>query len=226
MLRSCASAVCLALAISACSPEEAAIGSTESAETQDGFTDLFQADIQFPQNPDHPLTLDDVTVVKGFDGKTPEEVATIVRSRLKTKAASTYNELIHDRTIEVHKHFTLWVSNCFAPDYPSSDFVKIVAAAEGTRTFIEGTIRGDIYLVTRSETDGEQYYLAKGNTFDPIAVASGFKSFTPPVMVAEIRLEPQGVKIEYPTWEWEPLAHEPTITEVGSSSGVPADPNP
>ncbi len=211
----------MAIAASACSAAEESTASIESAETNDGFTDLSQADIRFPENPGHPLTLDDVQVVKGFDGKTPEEVATLVRSRLKTKSAATYDDLIHERSIEVHKHFTLWVSNCFAANYPSSEFVKIVAGAEGIRTSIEATVRGDVYLVTRSEADGEQYYLAKGNSFEPLAVAAGYKPFTPPIMTAELRLDPQGVRIEYPTWEWEPLTKAPVVTEIPSKISDP-----
>jgi len=220
MLRFATRALILGLLLSACGPADADTASIESAETKEAFNDLDLAEIDFPKNPEKPLTQDDVTVIKGFDGKTPEEVAKIVRERLKTKASPIYNDLIHDRSIEVHKHFTLWISNAFAPNFPSSEFVKIVAV-EGVRVFIEATIRGDIYLVTRSEADGEQYYLAKGNSFDPIAVASGFKSFTPPIMVAELRIDPQGVRIEYPTWEWEPLTKEPVITEEGTMSGAP-----
>lgn len=201
----------LSMSVGACASDtdDAIVADTQNLEGE--FTDLSKAEIVFPQDPSGPLTMDDITVVKGFDGKPPEEVAAIVRANIEGTVHRSKEAFLRERTIEVHKSWTLVIANAFAKDFPAAKFVQTVAS-EDTEVLIVGTPRGDIFLVTSNPDDGEQWYLAKGNSFEPMAVASGYKPFTPPIMRAELRVHPPGVRIEYPKWKWAPLAGETTIT--------------
>jgi hypothetical protein len=210
----------LATPIFACSETVESAGSS-SQHIEGAFTDLSQAEITIPDDLGHPPTSSDVTVAKGFDGKTPAEVVTIVRGQFQGKIDPSYDAFLRDRLSAVHKQWTLVIANSFAKSFPASTFVQTVAA-DGAQVFIVGTPRGDIFLVTSSADDGEQWYLAKGNSFEPMAVAAGFKPFTPPIMRAELRLEPEGIRIEYPQWTWAPLEKAGQVIEEpgpGSDAG-------
>lgn len=183
-----------------------------SVQHLEEFTDLSKAEIDFPENLGRPLTMDDITVKKGFDGKSPEEVAKIVRASFEGALQSSYESFIRERTLDVHKRWTLVIANAFAKDFPAATFVQTVAS-EGTAVFMVATPRGEIFLVTSHPEDGDQWYLAKGNSFEPMAVAAGFKPFTPPIARAELRMNPPGIRIEYPKWRWAPLAKIATIEE-------------
>lgn len=208
--------VIAAIVISSASLACGGVEESSGATTQDlygAFTDLSQVELQYPENLNRPLTAADITIVKGYDGKTPEEVATTVRANFVGKLDSSFEDFIHDRILAVHKQWTLVIANCFTKNFPAAKFVQTVAT-EGTQVFIIGTPRGEIFLETTNPDDGEQWYYAKGNSFEPLAVAAGFKPFTPPIMTAELRLVPsEGIRIEYPQWKWAPLANKPVIIE-------------
>jgi len=203
--------LCAAL-LGACAAATESTG-TASQEVIGEFTDLTKAELDWPENLGRPLTAADITVVKGYDGKTPEEVAKIIRANFTGTFDRSYEAFFRQRTLDVHKQWTLVISNAFAKDFPAAKFVETVAS-EGTKVFIVGTPRGDIFLVTSNPDEGEQWYLAKGNSFEPLAVAGGFKPFTPPIARAELRIHPPGIRIEYPAWEWKPLGHPTEIEEI------------
>lgn len=203
-----------AISLSACASraEDRAATASDTQDLTGEFSDLSKADISFPQDPSRPLTIDDVTVSKGFDGRTPEEVAQIVRANFQGTIHPSREAFVHQQTIDVHKRWTLVIANAFSENFPASKFVQTVAS-EGTSLFIVATPRGEIFLQTTNPEDGEQWYIAKGNSFEPMAVASGFKPFTPPIARAELRLDPPGIRVEYPTWKWAALGQGATITD-------------
>jgi hypothetical protein len=204
-------ALCATLA--ACSANsDSDSASTTAHLNDDGFTDLSKAQLDYPENLNRPLTADDIKIVAGYDGKTPEEVATTIRANFQGTMDRSWESFIHDQSIMVHKRWTLVIANCFAKNFPAATFVQTVSG-EGTHVFIIATPRGEIFLKTTNPDDGDQWYLAKGNSFEPMAVAAGFKPFTPPIAQAELRVTEQQIHIDYPTWEWPQLAKHGEVIE-------------
>jgi hypothetical protein len=179
-----------------------------------GFDAPLQARIVVPPNLGRPPTSADVSIEAGFDGKSPDEVAVIVRGRL-TNTVDNTNESFVKRTIaENHKTFTLAANNFFVGTSPHAIFARALGA---DRLTLVGTMSSVNPTILVAEKAGVTQYYTRG--------ASGrYESIPTPkypvIMRARIRVQTflpndpgPGIRITYPAWSAKVLTG-PTTTII------------
>lgn len=154
-----------------------------------------------------PPTSRDVTVEAGFDGKTPDEVVTLVKSRLTNALDDRNDQFVTDTITATHKAFTIAVGNVFATG-PTQTFVGGLQADSVTMLGVMSVIRPTILMTTKA---GKTQYYARGTTGEYEAIAPPSYAIA---MRARIALQPQGVRVFYPAWASRGLAGRiVTVTE-------------
>jgi len=168
--------------------------------------------ITIPDNLGRPPTTADVTVEAGFDGKSPDEVATIVRGRLTNTVDSSNERFVGETIRSTHKAFTLAVSNLFAPGSPHAEFARSLRADELTMLGTVSAIRTTILV---AEKGGVTTYYARGTNgrYEPIAAPK-----YPVLMRAKVQLEPAGVRVFYPAWSAKVLTGPTTVITEGGQT--------
>lgn len=160
-----------------------------------GFDPPTSARLSVPDNLGRPPNSNDVTVEAGFDGKTPDEVLAIVRSRITNEIDPRNDRFVGDTLRTNHKAFTIAVGNLFAQGSPHAAFAARLGA---DRLTMLGTMSSVTPTILMAEKAGTTTYYARG--------AQGYAPIDTPryavVMRARIRLgaEGQGVRLFYPAW--------------------------
>ncbi|MBX7114958.1 MAG: hypothetical protein K1X64_11580 [Myxococcaceae bacterium] len=166
-----------------------------------------QYDVLIDSRPGVTPTLDDVTVRKGFDGLTPDEVVKKVLSLNQTPVHQSNRRFIERHIKEQHRAFTVGVSNAFVWGSPSN---KVLAGLGVNEFKALGTLQGSqavVFEVRRPDQINATYYAFN----DAGQFAQAAAPTMPIVMEAAIRLKPAGVAIDYPGWR-APVLSGPTVT--------------
>jgi hypothetical protein len=179
-----------------------------------GFDSALLAKIAIPPNLGRPPTANDVTVEAGFDGKSPAEVAVIVRGRLTNTVDSSNESFVHRTIVDNHKAFTLAANNFFAA---VSGHAIFALALKADRLTLLGTMSSVMPTILMAEKAGVTSYYARGASgrYEPIAQPK-----YPVIMRARIRIyaglpnDPgAGIRITYPAWSAKVLSG-PTTTII------------
>ncbi len=164
-----------------------------------------QYDVLIKQRPGVTPTLRDITVRKGFDGLTPDEVVKKVLSLNQTPVHPSNQRFIEKHIEEQHRAFTVGVSNALVWGSPSN---KVLGALGVNEFRALGTLQGSqavVFEVRRPDQINASYYgLNAAGKFAEVAAPT-----QPIVMEAAIRLKPAGVAINYPGWR-APVLSGPT----------------
>lgn len=162
--------------------------------------------------PDHlgrPPTSADVTVEAGFDGKTPEEVRSIVLSRLTNTVHESNRRFIDKTVLDAHKAFTIGVSNLFAPGSPYAAWIGALGAEKIT---VLGTTSAVMPAYIKVEADGQVGYVTRGASGAYEAIQ---EPRYPVIMRARVSLQPAGVRVFYPAWSAKVLTGPTTVITEG-----------
>ncbi|MBX3228654.1 MAG: hypothetical protein KIT84_08380 [Labilithrix sp.] len=179
-----------------------------------GFEPPTSARLSIPDGLGRPPTSNDVTVEAGFDGKSPDDVVALVRSRLTNKLYSG-NERFVDETVRTnHKAFTIALGNLFAPSSPTA---ALVNGLQADRITMLGTMSAVTPTIIMVEKAGAATYYARGEgsgAYQPIP-----KPRYPIIMRSRVRTlshpEGPGVRVFYPAWSAKVL-EGPTGTVIES----------
>jgi hypothetical protein len=181
-----------------------------------GFDEPLVA-LKIPEGLGRRPTANDVIVEAGFDKKTPDEVVTIVRGRLRN-AVHRQNEAFTRTTIlETHKAFTLAINNLWASGSPHAIFAFRLQADQ---LVVLGTVSALTPIYLMAVKNGVTTYYRRGDagTYEETP-----KPTYPILMRAKVRLggrDPAGmptgwgVRVFYPSWKATVLskARQVTIT--------------
>jgi hypothetical protein len=172
--------------------------------------------LNIPDNLGRPPTSNDVTVLKGFDGLSPAEVELVVRSKLLTSVHPSNQRFLADTILQSHKAFTIAIGNFLIANAPPERFLR--QQAPGTKATLLGTASSLNPTILELELNGTKRYFMRsqtGGSYEPIdprlLTATGIRY--PVLMRCGIRLIPQGVRVEYPTWKADVLS-SPTATII------------
>ncbi len=166
-----------------------------------------QALLEVPDNLGRPPTSNDVTVVKGFDGRTFEATLALVQGRLTNHVHPQNERLVRDTVAISHKAFTIAVGNLFAPDSPPQRFVNSLGASQISVLGLMGQIT-PVAIEARYADGRVEYYQRKTLDYERVE--------KPPqrlIMRTRISLEPAGVAVYYPAWSLTVLK-QPTTTVI------------
>ena len=173
-----------------------------------GFDPPTAAKLSVPDHLGHAPTSNDVTVEAGFDGKTPDEVVTLVRARL-TNTVYAQNESFTNDTIKTtHKAFTIGLGNFYSLGSPPSNFAWTLGGAKLT---LLGTMSAVTPTILMAEKAGTTTYYSRG----PSGVYEAIPTPKYPIIMrARIQLRPMGERVFYPQWSAKVLTGPTsTVTE-------------
>lgn len=165
-----------------------------------------QYDLIIDNKPGVTPTVRDVTVKKGFDGLTPDEVVTKVLGLNQTPVHHSNQRFIERHIKEQHRAFTVGVSNAFVWGSPPN---KVLASLGVNEFRALGTLQGSqpvVFEVRRLDQPNATYYAHN----DEGKFAEVAPPTQPIVMEAAIRLKTAGVAITYPGWR-APVLSGPTV---------------
>lgn len=174
-----------------------------------GFDPPTAGRLSVPDNLGRPPTSADVTVEAGFDGRSPDEVLTIVRGRLTNVVDASNVRFVAQTIKDNHKAFTLAVGNVFAQGSPHAAFARSLGADKLTML---GTMSALNPTVLVADKAGAKSYYARGASgrYELIAAPR-----YPVIMRAGVQLEPQGVRVFYPAWSAKVLTGPTTVIIEG-----------
>ncbi len=165
--------------------------------------------LEVPDNLGRPPTSNDVRVVKGFDGLTPDQAYTVFRGR-STNYIHTENErLVRDTFAFSHKAFTIALGNFFAEDSPPQRFLRGLGAS---KVVLLGLLRQlTPVAIEATFPDGRvEYYMKKSVDYERVD-----KPTQRVIMRSPISLEPFGVRVFYPAWGSTNLKTPTTVVVEG-----------
>ncbi|NOU26422.1 MAG: hypothetical protein HOO96_00835 [Polyangiaceae bacterium] len=174
--------------------------------------------LSVPDNLGRPPTTDDVTVVRGFDGRSPADAEMVVRKNLGNTIHPQNERFVSDTLQRAHKAFTIGVGNFFAAGSPPQRFLQAQTAGAtftllGTASAIHTTV-----LRVQDPYVGALYFKRTASGYESIdasyLAADGTLRY-PVIMSCAIRLNPQGVRIEYPKWSAKLLEQQTTVVVEG-----------
>jgi hypothetical protein len=172
---------------------------------------------EIPDNLGRPPTSQDVSVIKGFDGRTPADVERIVRKNL-TNAIHPQNErFVTDTIRQTHKAFTIGLGNFFVAGSPGATFLRTQTG--GATVTLLGTASALNPSILEVDRAGKKTYFVPGSgAYAPLQASmltpTGIRY--PILMRSTIRETPAGVRLSYPTWSASVLlAPTSTIVEGG-----------
>ncbi len=164
-----------------------------------GFDPPDKMRFEIPDGLDHRPTSRDVRVNAGFDGKSPDEVLAIVKSRLRNTVHVSNRSFVDQTILETHHAFSIAINNLFAPGSPHATFVKELGADKLTML---GTMSAMSPTILVAETAGSTtFYTVQDGHYAPIP-----KPGYPVIMRARIRVSEPGVRVFYPSWKAKVLA--------------------
>lgn len=170
-------------------------------------------DISIPDHLGRPPRVTDVTIKKGFDGLSPDEVTGKVKKNLKGTLHPSNKTFVEKTIRENHRAFTMAISNMFVADSPPNRFVGLLAA-RNTVT-VQGTMSSVNPVIIKAQAPGqaEPRYYAKGPGGDYVEIPA---HKYPVVMESQIRFRPEpSLTVNYPVWRTPALAGPiTTITEL------------
>jgi hypothetical protein len=181
--------------------EQALADSADAGD--DGLIAPTLADIEIPPNLGRPPTSADVKVLHGFDGKTPDEVAALVRADITNAVDPSNESFVHRTAVQTFTLFTIAVNNVFVAGSPPATFVAGLVHG-GARLTMLGTPSWDDPTVLMAETAGaapRYYALAEHGVYQPMPSMP-----YPVLMQTPLRLDPAGVRVTYPAWSAPVLA--------------------
>lgn len=162
---------------------------------------------EVPDNLGRPPTSADVRVVKGFDGRTPDEAYAIVRGRA-AQFIHPQNERLLRQTFDIsHKAFNVALGNFFADGSPPVRFLKGLGPVKAN---LLGLLR-QLTPVALEVTfpDGRvEYYMNTTGTYQKVT-----KPTQQVIMRSPVSLAPLGVRVFYPQFRQSNLT-APTSTVV------------
>jgi hypothetical protein len=156
---------------------------------------------QIPDNLGRPPTSNDVTVVKGLDGRTSEEAYKLFRGRVTNRIAPSNEAIARSTFLETHRLFNISLANFFAANSPTAAFVKQLGAKT---VMLKGLLTGanTNLMLEATFADGRVvYYQKNGGNYAPVA-----KPTYQVIMRSPIVLTTPGVRVFYPAWSAPQLA--------------------
>lgn len=153
-----------------------------------------RAALEVPDNLGRPPTSNDVRVVKGFDGLTPEQAYAVSRGRSTNYIHPQNERLVSETFAFSHKAFTIALGNFFAEDSPPQRFVRGLGAS---KVVLLGLLRQlTPVAIEATFPDGRvEYYMKKSVDYERVD-----KPTQRVLMRSPISLEPFGVRVFYPAW--------------------------
>jgi hypothetical protein len=160
-------------------------------------------DIVIPDNLGRPPRTTDVTIKRGFDNRTPDEVVSLVKRNLKGGILQS-NRAFVDRTIkENHRSFTIAVSNMFIAGSPPNRFIANLAMRNSVSVQMTMSSVNPVIISALAPGASTPRYFAKGPNGDYAEIPA---HKYPVVAESRIRLKPEpGLTMEYPLWAHPPL---------------------
>lgn len=155
-------------------------------------------DISIPDNLGRPPRTTDVTIRKGFDGKTPDEVVATVKRNLKGALHPSNRALVERHVRENHRSFTIAVSNMFVAGSPPNRFVSQLALRN--QVTVQMTMSAVQPVIIRALGPGatQPSYYGKGPNGDWVQIPAHKYAV---VAEAQLRYRPEpGLKLDYPLW--------------------------
>lgn len=177
----------------------------------EGFDQPDLARLSLPDGHTGRPTFDDITVVTGFDERSPDEATALVRARITNVVHSSNERFIDTQIRRAHKSFTLAIGNFFAAGSPQA---QLASSVQGGSITLLGTLTASVPTVVMVEKDGQTTYYARrtGGAYQPTS--------KPRYVVMRARINPTaespGVRIFYPAWSAKVLAG-PTVTVIEGS---------
>lgn len=162
---------------------------------------------EVPDNLGRPPTSADVRVVKGFDGRTPDEAYAIVRSRA-AQFIHPQNERLLRETFDIsHKAFNVALGNFFAEGSPPMRFLKGLGPVKANLLGLLRQLTPVALEITLP--DGRvEYYMNTTGTYQKVT-----KPTQQVIMRSAVSLDPPGVRVFYPQYRQSNLT-APTSTVV------------
>jgi hypothetical protein len=174
-------------------------GATEAA----GFDALDKVRMKIRDGHTARPTSADIEIEAAFDGRSPDEVRSLVRRRLRGTIHMS-NERFVDTTIEGTLHaFTIAANNLFADGSPHARFAR---GLEADRLTLVGTMSAvnPTFLVAE-KAGATRWYVRTSGEYVAVAAPK-----YPVVMRARIRLGgaevAPGIRVFYPSWKAKVLA--------------------
>ena len=167
---------------------------------------------EIPDDLGRPPTSNDVRVVRGLDGRTPDEAFAIVRSRSFGYVHPQNERLLRDTFNISFKAFNIAVANFFANGSPPQRFFKSVMPAQ---VRVLGLLRQltPVALEVTSPDGRVRYFMNTTGTYQEVA-----KPTQRVIMRAAVSLDDNGVRVFYPGWSQSNLK-APTSSVVEGGGG-------
>ena len=170
--------------------------------------------LEVPDNLGRPPTQADVIVHAGFDGRSPDEVVSLVRSRVTNDIHESNERFVAQTILENHKAFTLAINNMYVENSPHLTFAHALAADSLTML---GTMSGINRTILKAEKAGVTTYYARGTSgsYEPMRDTPKY----PVIMRAKLKLpsrrQEPGVRVFYPAWSAKNLTGPTTVITEG-----------
>ena len=172
--------------------------------------------LEVPENLGRPPTHADVIVHAGFDGKTPDEVVSLVRGRITNDVYEGNERFVAETIRENHKAFTLAINNMYVENSPHLTFAHALAADSLTML---GTMSSMNRTILKAEKAGVVTWYARGASgrYEQLPAEPKY----PIIMRAKLKLpsrrQEPGVRVFYPAWRAKNLTG-PTTTIIENQS--------
>jgi hypothetical protein len=154
--------------------------------------------IVIPDNLGRAPRTSDVQIKKGFDGKSPDEVVSLVRSKLKGGIHPQNRTFVEKQIRENHRTFTIAVSNMFVAGSPPNRFVGQLAARNAVTVQMTMSSVNPVIITALApgQTTPRHYARSTNGDWQQIPAHK-----YPVVAEAKIRLRPEpGLTMDYPRW--------------------------
>ncbi len=169
-----------------------------------------QALLEVPDNLGRPPTSNDVRIVKGFDGLSPDAAYAISRARATNYIHPQNERLVRDTFAFSHKSFTIALGNFFAEDSPPQRFARGLGAS---KLVLIGLLRQlTAVAIEATFPDGHvEYYMRKTLDYERVE-----KPTQRVLMRSPISLDGGGgVRVFYPAWGSTNLVTPTTVVIEG-----------
>ncbi|MGQ0507554.1 MAG: hypothetical protein ACT4TC_19805 [Myxococcaceae bacterium] len=173
--------------------------------------------MEIPDTQGRPPNSKEIKVLEGFDGRTPDEAAALVRSNHEGSVHPQQEAWLNDVLKDIHKAFTLHLWNVFVPGSPHQQRLKpFTDNSDITVLGLASAAHPHALRVTPRDGSPSRYFTVGDFGFEE-------RSSLPyeTVMEADVRLTQSSTApagevrpIRYPKWSVPGLARVATITEV------------
>jgi hypothetical protein len=161
-------------------------------------------DIVIPDNLGRPPRTTDVTIKKGFDGRSPDQVVDLVKSNLDNALHPSNRGLIDRMVRDNHRSFTIAVSNMFVANSPPNRFVTQLAQRNVVTVQMTMSAVNPVVIMAKGPGPERAKYYVKGPNGDYVQVP---RPKYPVVAESKIRFSPEpSLTMDYPKWKTPALA--------------------